>query len=97
MSTFRRRRSSAPQVPDYPHHEPTEELILPATREQWQGRADCCVAAPTVRVVLPASPESGKPAELLLCAHHFHAHRDALLSSGASFYDESGIRIAVPA
>jgi hypothetical protein len=60
-------------------------------------RACCCPAWPAVTVVIPASADRPRPADLLLCAHHYRVSQDALAELGATAYDASGAVIASPA
>jgi hypothetical protein len=60
------------------------------------ARACCCPARPAVTVVIPASPDRPRPADLLLCAHHYRVSREALARVGATAYDTSGVVIAFP-
>lgn len=46
-------------------------------------RCDRCGARAYIRVILPAG------GELMFCAHHGHAHREALTAVDASIQDES--------
>ncbi len=46
-------------------------------------RCDRCGARAYMRVVLPGG------GELLFCAHHGHAHKDALTAAEASIQDET--------
>lgn len=55
--------------------------------EGMSTRADCCSARATYRVVLPATPDRDRPAELLLCGHHLRASRAALEARGAQVHD----------
>ena len=68
---------------------------VPATRRAV-GRepADCCVAQPAYRVVIPAGPTRRRPAQLLLCGHHFRAGRAGLARAGADVYDAEDRLIA---
>lgn len=64
--------------------------------QDWRGsipanaRACCCPATPVFKVVLPARPGLRPPVDLLLCAHHYRASRDALVAVGADTYDAAG-------
>ncbi|MCW2948593.1 MAG: hypothetical protein JWR24_5310 [Actinoallomurus sp.] len=60
------------------------------------ARACCCPAWPAVTVVIPASPDRPRPADLLLCAHHYRVSREAVARVGATVYDASGVVIALP-
>jgi hypothetical protein len=56
--------------------------------------ACCCPSRPAVRVVMPASADRPRPAELLLCGHHYRASRERLVRSRASVYDRAGALIS---
>ena len=68
---------------------PPDDQIEPS-QALGAGRADCCSAAPAVRVMLPTRLPSGRPAELLLCAHHYRANCPALAQAGATVFDRDG-------
>jgi hypothetical protein len=51
-------------------------------------RADCCVARPAFRVVLPASSATAQAGELLLCGHHYRRSAELLEAKDAVVYDE---------
>ena len=63
---------------------------IPSSPTLGAGRADCCSAAPALRVVLATRLPSGRPAELLLCAHHYRASCPALAHTGATVFDRDG-------
>ena len=67
---------------DYPFDD-----LLPAAGRRAETRADCCVATAAMQVILPASPGRPRPATLLLCRHHFRAHRTALGRLNAAAFD----------
>jgi hypothetical protein len=48
-----------------------------------EGRACCCAATPTVRVVMPLSAARPHATDLLLCAHHYLVSRRALETAQA--------------
>jgi len=56
-------------------------------------RACCCSARPAVVAVMP--PVSGRPHEtdLLLCAHHYRASRQALERAGAAVMTVVGMAV----
>jgi hypothetical protein len=56
--------------------------------------ACCCPSYPAVRVMMPATPQRPRTAELLLCGHHFRASRESLFAAGASVYDRAGALIS---
>ncbi len=47
-----------------------------------------------VTVVIPPGQGHPRPADLLLCGHHYRANRAALRAIGADVYDEAGRLIA---
>jgi hypothetical protein len=56
--------------------------------------ACCCPSRPAVRVVMPATRERPRPAELLLCGHHYRASSERLVRSRAAVYDQDGALIS---
>jgi hypothetical protein len=56
--------------------------------------ACCCPSRPAVRVVMPASDDRPRPAELLLCGHHYRRSQEALIRAGASICDRTGSLIS---
>jgi hypothetical protein len=56
-------------------------------------RACCCPARPVVTVVIPAGRGRPRPADLLLCGHHYRASRATLHAVGADVYDKAGVLI----
>jgi len=61
-----------------------------AWRLAMADRACCCTARPVVVVVLPPTADRPHPTDLLLCGHHFHAARPALVAAGARVYGADG-------
>ena len=51
--------------------EPIDDTLLQAEPDWLMDIACCCPSRPAVRVVVPASGDRPRPAELLLCGHHF--------------------------
>ena len=47
-------------------------------------RACCCPGRPLVRVIMPASPGRTRPADLLLCGHHYRMSQAAIAASHAT-------------
>lgn len=45
--------------------------------------ADCCSAQAIVRVVMPPGQSRTRPADLLLCGHHYRVSRQALAAASA--------------
>ena len=68
---------------------PADDTIHPAPTLGARS-ADCCSAAPAVQVMLSTRLESGRPAELLLCGHHYRANSLALAQTGAAIFDRDG-------
>jgi hypothetical protein len=62
-----------------------------ATRFEVGERADCCTAQAAYLVVLAACAGTSRRSHVLLCAHHFRAHRQALHVGGADVYDAEGV------
>jgi hypothetical protein len=56
--------------------------------------ACCCPSRAAVRVVMPVAADRPRPAELLLCGHHYRASRERLVRLRASVYDRNGALIA---
>lgn len=56
--------------------------------------ACCCPSRPAVRVVIPPSGDRLRPAELLLCGHHYRGASEALVQAKASVYDRTGALIS---
>ena len=48
------------------------------SRVALADHADCCLARPTVRVTMPPTQARPRPADLMLCGHHFRVSRAAL-------------------
>jgi hypothetical protein len=73
------------------YDQPSSGVVAPTRpiRFAWQ-RADCCVAPAAYRVVFAAAQTGERPAELLLCGHHYRSSRDALARREASVYDANG-------
>ncbi len=65
----------------------------PARPISYADRACCCPANPVVTVVIPPGRGRPRPADLLLCGHHYRVSRAALLAAGASAYDRTGALI----
>jgi len=63
------------------------DLVAAAETDLGARRADCCIAAPAYRVVLPATTQRPEPAELLLCGHHTRSSLAALNSIRAGVFD----------
>ena len=65
----------------------------PARPISYADRACCCRARPVVTVVIPAAHGRPRPADLLLCGHHYRVSHTALHAVGASAYDRTGVLI----
>lgn len=79
------RPASAPR-----HAMPFDDPIAPVSPVIAADRADCCSAGPVMRVILPATPDRTRTAQLLLCAHHCRESRRSLAHAGAAVYDANG-------
>jgi hypothetical protein len=73
---------------------PADNTVREAEPAWLLETACCCPARPAVRVVMPASDDRPRSAELLLCGHHFRNSREALIVAGASVYDRKGSLIS---
>lgn len=80
--------SAAPAAESTVAADPIEALPFPGEV------ADCCVARPLYRVVLPTPAGDGPPAQLLLCGHHFRATTDGLARARAAVFDSADCRVA---
>lgn len=62
------------------------------TRSELQvsDRCDRCGARAYIRVILPGG------GDLLFCAHHGRAHREALRAQAIEFHDESNLLTDTP-
>ncbi|HEV7192337.1 MAG TPA: hypothetical protein VGN35_03955 [Jatrophihabitantaceae bacterium] len=56
--------------------------------------ADCCLAAPMFRAVLPPTQSRTGTAEVFLCGHHRRASEISLWASGAAIFDAAGRLVA---
>jgi hypothetical protein len=92
MSTLRWRHPFRRNA-DYP----IDELLLDSLDMISLERADCCSARAAYRAVLPTAGRRDRPADLLLCGHHYRSSHDALRSTGATVYDATNRLIASPA
>jgi hypothetical protein len=54
-------------------------------------RACCCSAKPAVLALMPAARHRTHETDLLFCAHHYRAVRNALAAAGATVVDEAGV------
>lgn len=69
---------------------------LPPTSRPSTGpsaTACCCCAPAQFQVVMPPTPQRSDPVEILLCAHHYRAYREALVEAGGAVYDRDGLLI----
>lgn len=71
-----------------------DDLISGSAPLTWRDIADCCPAAPSVRIVFPPTPSRPHRSELTMCAHHFAVHRRAL-GNGAIVTDAAGHLIEI--
>ena len=76
------------------------EPITPARAPfDWRAlsftdRACCCGARPAVAVIMPPVPGRARPADLLLCGHHYRANQLALAGTGAEVFTLAGAAVA---
>ncbi len=93
---MRQHKGIPPQNAPAPAHdvEPVEDSLQQAEPAWLLEIACCCPARPAVRVVMPATLDRPRPAELLLCGHHYRSSRDALLRARAAVYDRGGALIS---
>jgi hypothetical protein len=83
------------RVPAAAHDaEPVDDSLHQAEPAWLLESACCCPSRPAVRVMMPGAVDRPRPAELLLCAHHYRGSREALIRSGASVYDRTGSLIS---
>jgi hypothetical protein len=57
-------------------------------------RSCCCPARPVVVVWMPPAEDRPYRTDLLLCAHHYRASRDALRAAGATVVDMNGMPVS---
>lgn len=57
-------------------------------------RSCCCLAKPRVIAVIPPAAGRPRPADLLLCWHHYRASRQALAAAGTLLVGIDGTPIA---
>jgi hypothetical protein len=69
--------------------------VIDWPRLRRASRSCCCVARPTVIVVLPPTAGRPHPTELLLCGHHFERSRPALMRARALAFSMDGRRLPV--
>lgn len=67
----------------------------PAVRRANQ--ACCCIARPSVVVVLQPTQDRPHPTEVLLCGHHFEHSRSTLVASRALAFSLDGEHLTVSA
>jgi hypothetical protein len=93
---MRRHKSIPPQKTSATAHdvEPIEDGIQQAEPAWALEMSCCCPSRPIVRVVMLATTERPRPAELLLCGHHYRASSEHLVRSRASVYDRAGALIS---
>lgn len=93
---MRRHKSTPPQnalaaAQDAP---PVDDNVQPSEPIWVLDLACCCPSRPAVRVIMPATTERPRKAELLLCGHHFRASQENLVEAGASVFDRDGALIS---
>lgn len=74
--------------------EPADDILRQAEPAWLLDVACCCPSRPAIRVVVPASGDRQRSAELLLCGHHYRPSEDGLARAGASVYDRTGSLIS---
>jgi hypothetical protein len=74
----------------------TGVIDWPAVR--LANRSCCCIARPSVVIVLQPTQDRPHPTEVLLCGHHFEHSRTTLLASRALAFSLEGdhLPITVP-
>lgn len=82
---LRQRHRDATDASEFQY--PWDELLLDTRAGIDTQQADCCVARARFRIVLPARESRSRPAELLLCGHHFRVSRDGLRRASAAAFD----------
>ncbi len=93
---MRQHKGIPPQNAPAPAHdvEPVDDSLGQAEPTWLRETACCCPSSPAVRVLVPASGDRPRPAELLLCGHHYRRSEEGLTRVGASVYDRSGSLIS---
>ena len=71
----------------------TGVIDWPAVRRA--NRSCCCIARPSVVVVLQPTHDRPHPTELLLCGHHFARSRSTLLASRALAFSLDGEHLPI--
>jgi len=89
---MRQHKGIPPQsIPATAHDvEPADNSLRQAEPTWLLDVACCCPSRPNVRVVIPPTGDRTRPAELLLCGHHYRRSQVALIRAGASIYDRTG-------
>ena len=77
----------------------TEPTTLARAPFDWRAlsftdHACCCGARPAVAVIMPPVPGRARPADLLLCGHHYRANQLALAGTGAEAFTLAGAAVA---
>lgn len=73
----------------------TGVIDWPAVRRANQSC--CCIARPSVVVVLQPTHDRPHPTEVLLCGHHFERSRPTLLASRALAFSLDGEHLPITA
>ena len=71
----------------------TGVIDWPAVRRA--NRSCCCVARPSVVIVLQPTQDRPHPTEVLLCGHHFEHSRSSLLASRALAFSLDGEHLTI--
>jgi hypothetical protein len=73
----------------------TGVIDWPAVRQA--NRSCCCIARPSVVIVLQPTQDRPHPTEVLLCGHHFEHSRRTLLASRALAFSLEGDHLTITA
>ena len=73
----------------------TGVIDWPAVRQA--NRSCCCIARPSVVIVLQPTQDRPHPTEVLLCGHHYEHSRSTLLASRALAFSLDGEHLTISA
>jgi hypothetical protein len=73
----------------------TGVIDWPAVRQA--NRSCCCIARPSIVIVLQPTQDRPHPTEVLLCRHHFDHSRSTLLASRALAFSLDGEHLPITA
>ena len=71
----------------------TGVIDWPAVRQA--NRSCCCIARPSIVIVLQPTQDRPHPTEVLLCGHHFDHSRSTLLASRALAFSLEGEHLPI--